>query len=117
MDLGLKNKVAVVTGGTLGIGLAAAKVLAREGAGVVVCGRSQEKLDAAIAAAKEEGLILWGKTADVTDEASLAAAFERIEHRVICQTLVVIFLAQMPQNKACCARFHKAHGGFSAVFV
>lgn len=70
MDLGLKNKVAVVTGGTLGIGLAAAKVLAREGAKVVVCGRSQAKLDAAIAAAKEEGLLLWGKTADVTDEQS-----------------------------------------------
>ena len=70
MDLGLKNKVAVVTGGTLGIGLATAKVLAREGAKVVVCGRSQEKLDAAIAAAKEEGLLLWGKTADVTDEQS-----------------------------------------------
>lgn len=76
MDLGLKNKVAVVTGGTLGIGLATAKVLAREGAKVVVCGRSQEKLDAAIAAAKEVGLLLWGKTADVTDEASFAAFAE-----------------------------------------
>lgn len=72
MDLGLKNKVAVVTGGTLGIGLATAKVLAREGAKVVVCGRSQEKLDAAIAAAKEEGILLWGKTADVTDEKSFS---------------------------------------------
>lgn len=72
MDLGLKNKVAVVTGGTLGIGLAAAKVLAREGARVVVCGRSQEKLDAAIDAAREEGILLWGKTADVTDEQSFA---------------------------------------------
>lgn len=70
MDLGLKNKVAVVTGGTLGIGLATAKVLAREGAQVVVCGRSQEKLDAAIAAARKEGLLLRGMTADVTDEAS-----------------------------------------------
>jgi len=73
MDLGLNNKVAVVTGGTLGIGLATAKVLAREGATVVVCGRSQEKLDAAIAAAKEEGLLLHGMTADVTDEASFSA--------------------------------------------
>lgn len=70
MDLGLKGKVAVVTGGTLGIGLATAKVLAQEGATVVVCGRSREKLDAAIAAAKAEGLLLHGKTADVTDEAS-----------------------------------------------
>ncbi|MBO5340854.1 MAG: SDR family oxidoreductase [Oscillospiraceae bacterium] len=73
MDLGLKNKVAVVTGGTLGIGLATARILAREGATVVICGRSQDKLDAAIAAAKEEGILLQGKTADVTDEASFAA--------------------------------------------
>lgn len=70
MDLGLNNKVAVVTGGTLGIGLSTAKVLAREGAHVVVCGRSQEKLNAAIAAAKDEGLLLRGMTADVTDEQS-----------------------------------------------
>lgn len=70
MDLGLNNKVAVVTGGTLGIGLSTAKVLAREGAHVVVCGRSQEKLNAAIAAAKDEGLLLRGMTADVTNEQS-----------------------------------------------
>lgn len=73
MDLGLKGKVAVVTGGTLGIGLAAAKVLAGEGATVVVCGRSQDKLDAAIAAAKEEGILLHGRTADVTDGDSFTA--------------------------------------------
>lgn len=73
MDLGLKDKVAIVTGGTLGIGLATARVLAREGAKVVVCGRSQERLDAAIAAAKAEGLLLEGKTADVTDEESFGA--------------------------------------------
>ena len=73
MDLGLKNKVAVVTGGTLGIGLATAKTLAREGATVVICGRSQDKLDAAIAAAREDGLLLHGMTADVTDEASFTA--------------------------------------------
>jgi len=73
MDLGLKDKVAIVTGGTLGIGFATAKVLAREGAQVVICGRSQEKLDAAIAAAKEECLILHGMTADVTDEAAFKA--------------------------------------------
>ncbi len=71
MDLGLKNKVAIVTGGTLGIGLATAKVLAREGARVFVCGRSREKLDAAIAAAKAEGIQLEGRTADVTDEDSI----------------------------------------------
>ena len=69
MDLGLKNKVAVVTGGTLGIGLATALVLAREGMQVVVCGRSRQKLDDAVAKAAAEGLTLYGRTADVTDGA------------------------------------------------
>ena len=76
MDLGLQNKVAVVTGGTLGIGLACARALAKEGAKVVVCGRSQDKLDAAIAAAAEDGLTLYGTTADVTDMDSVKALMD-----------------------------------------
>jgi NAD(P)-dependent dehydrogenase (short-subunit alcohol dehydrogenase family) len=49
MDLGLKNKVAIVTGSTAGIGLAIATTLAVEGVEVVVNGRTQERVDAAIA--------------------------------------------------------------------
>ena len=81
MDLGLKNKVAVVTGGTLGIGLAPALVLAREGVQVVVCGRSQDKLDAALARAKEQDLELDGMTADVTDEASFDAFAQWVQNK------------------------------------
>lgn len=44
MDLGLKDKVAVVTGGSRGIGLAIAKRLLSEGAHVAICGRSEERL-------------------------------------------------------------------------
>ncbi|GIT17158.1 MAG: hypothetical protein CM1200mP38_8150 [Dehalococcoidia bacterium] len=43
MDLGLKNKVALITGGSEGIGLAAAQCLAFEGVKVIICGRSNEK--------------------------------------------------------------------------
>ncbi len=81
MDLGLKNKVAVVTGGTLGIGLATALVLAREGVQVVVCGRSQDKLDAALARARQQGLELDGMTADVTDEASFDAFAQWVQNK------------------------------------
>ena len=48
MDLQLTNKKALVSGSTAGIGLAIASLLAEEGAAVVVSGRLQERVDAAI---------------------------------------------------------------------
>lgn len=52
MDLGLRGKRALVTGSTAGIGFAAAEALAREGATVVVNGRTRERVDAAISRLK-----------------------------------------------------------------
>ncbi len=46
MDLGLQGRVAAVTGGTRGIGLAIAELLSAEGAHVAVCGRSSKSLEA-----------------------------------------------------------------------
>ena len=48
MDLGLRGRRALVTGSTLGIGFAAARQLAAEGAAVVVNGRSAERVDEAV---------------------------------------------------------------------
>ncbi len=48
MDLGLNGKVAVVTGSTAGIGFAIASTLAAEGAQVIVNGRTQARVDAAV---------------------------------------------------------------------
>ncbi len=48
MDLQLNGKTAVVTGSTAGIGLAIASLLAREGASVVVNGRTQDRVDEAV---------------------------------------------------------------------
>jgi NAD(P)-dependent dehydrogenase (short-subunit alcohol dehydrogenase family) len=47
MDLGLQDRVAVVTGGSSGIGLATARVLLAEGAAVAICGRDETRLAAA----------------------------------------------------------------------
>ena len=55
MDLKLTDKTALVTGGTAGIGLEIARALANEGAHVLITGRDQGKLDAAIADIKASG--------------------------------------------------------------
>jgi NAD(P)-dependent dehydrogenase (short-subunit alcohol dehydrogenase family) len=62
----VENKVALVTGGTSGIGLAAARRLADEGAHVFITGRSQERLDKALAQ------IGSGATAVVSDVSNFA---------------------------------------------
>ena len=52
MDLGLNGKVALVTGGSSGIGLAIARKLAAEGCRIAICGRDRGKLDGAAASLK-----------------------------------------------------------------
>ena len=47
MDLGIKDKVAVVTGGSTGIGNATARELAENGAKIVITARGRDRLDAA----------------------------------------------------------------------
>jgi 2-deoxy-D-gluconate 3-dehydrogenase len=49
LSYGLEDKVAVVTGGSRGIGLDIARTLLAQGAKVAICGRKQEGLDAAVA--------------------------------------------------------------------
>ncbi|WP_430984511.1 SDR family NAD(P)-dependent oxidoreductase, partial [Escherichia coli] len=64
MDLQLNGKTAIVTGSTAGIGLAIAKRLAAEGVAVIVSGRDQAKLDAAVAEVAALGTVR-GVLADV----------------------------------------------------
>jgi 3-oxoacyl-[acyl-carrier protein] reductase len=69
VDLGLENKVALVAGGSSGIGLAAAKEFASEGAHVAICGRDPDRLAVAERAIKEVARGRVGvSSVDVTDE-------------------------------------------------
>jgi 3-oxoacyl-[acyl-carrier protein] reductase len=79
VELGLKGKVAVVTGGTEGIGRATALRLAREGAKVAICARRQEPLDQTAAEIKKAGAEVLTVSADM----SKAADIERFMKAVI----------------------------------
>lgn len=66
MDLGLKRKVALITGASKGLGLAIAAELAKEGVHVSICARGQKDLDAAAAALRKTGVSVVATSADVT---------------------------------------------------
>lgn len=69
-----KDKIALITGGTSGMGLAAARRLLAEGAQVVVTGRDQARLDAAVEELGGGVLAVRGDVASLTDLDALTAA-------------------------------------------
>jgi NAD(P)-dependent dehydrogenase (short-subunit alcohol dehydrogenase family) len=78
----LQGKVAVITGGTTGIGLAAAKLFVKEGAYVFITGRRQKELDEAVQAIGSNITGIQGDVAKLTDldrlyEAALNCAADR----------------------------------------
>src|SRR5215813_11456873 len=83
MDLGLRGKVALVTGGSRGIGKAVAKSLLHEGCSVAICARNADRLKEAAAELSHAGQTL-GVVADTTDESAVGrfvgAALEAFGH-------------------------------------
>lgn len=72
MEGRLQDKIALVTGGSRGIGRATCQALAREGAAVVVAARSEAAIGAVAAAIRESGGRAEALPVDVTDPASVA---------------------------------------------
>ncbi|MFH8136405.1 SDR family NAD(P)-dependent oxidoreductase [Pantoea osteomyelitidis] len=76
MNQSVNKKVAVITGGSSGIGLAIAKRLSDEGANIVITGRTEETLKKAVMNLGENAK---GIVSDVSSKASLDALYERIK--------------------------------------
>jgi len=82
MDKFLAGKVAVITGGTRGIGRAIAERLLAEGASVAFCGRSAEAVaTAAREMAQTTGGSVYGEAADVSKPADVRRLFQSVDNR------------------------------------
>ena len=77
MDLGLKDKVALICGASRGIGYATAEEFAREGASLVICSRDEGAIAAAAAKLTPFGGKVVGVAADLSTETGLSTAIER----------------------------------------
>jgi 3-oxoacyl-[acyl-carrier protein] reductase len=91
MDLGLKNRVALVAASSQGIGLATAEAFAAEGCRVAMCARNQQSLESgAEKIRKQHGAEVMTKTFDVTDAAAVgqfvAAVAQKFGSLDICVT-------------------------------
>ncbi|WP_438029352.1 SDR family NAD(P)-dependent oxidoreductase [Sorangium sp. So ce233] len=101
MDLGLKDRVALVTGSSQGIGRATAELLGREGARVVVTYRNhRDKADAVAAKIREEGgdalVVFFDLASDDSIHAAARAAIERWGHIDILVNNAVEWGARAP---------------------
>jgi glucose 1-dehydrogenase len=72
----LQNKVAVITGGSRGLGFAIAEAYAREGARVVIASRTQNAVDKAVSKLQEKGALVEGIACDVSDLRQVEALAE-----------------------------------------
>lgn len=76
MDLQLKGKKAVITGGSRGIGRAIAETLADEGCDVAICARTEDGVNEAVESLKSKGVNAFGQAVDVGDGDALKAWIE-----------------------------------------
>lgn len=81
MELGLQGRTAVVTGGSMGIGQAAAAGLAAEGVNIALIARGKEALEQAASEVRESGAEVITLSADITDADSVNTASAEVANR------------------------------------
>lgn len=77
MDLGLRGKRAIVTGGSKGIGRAIVDALIADGAAVAICGRTAADIERTQAEVKAAGGVIYGESLDVRDAPAFDGWIER----------------------------------------
>ena len=85
----LAGKTALITGSSRGLGRAMAEGLARAGARVILNGTSAERVNEAVAAMRAEGFSVEGIVFDVTDEAAVVAAFQKLDRDGVAVDILV----------------------------
>ena len=81
MNLGLAGKVAVVTGGSRGLGFYSARALAAEGARLAICARGEEGLAAAAETLRGEGAEVLTVRCDIGEEGGAAELIDAVRSR------------------------------------
>ena len=88
-NFSLKGKIALVTGGSYGIGFSIASALSEAGATIVFNDIKQELVDSGLAAYKKKGINAHGYLCDVTDETAVNELVARIEKEVVVVDILV----------------------------
>jgi 3-oxoacyl-[acyl-carrier protein] reductase len=89
VDYGIAGRTALVVGGSKGIGLEAAKMLADEGARVAVVARTQKHIDRAVAALTESGGEAIGVSADMSSQEGIESAVAEVGERLTAPSIVI----------------------------
>ena len=79
MDLGIKGKVALITGGSRGLGRQSALALAAEGVNVAICARGEDTLNRTADELKATGVEVGAYVADLGDESGAADLASKVE--------------------------------------
>lgn len=110
MRFSLNGKVALVTGGSYGIGFAIACAFAEAGATIVFNDLRQELVDKGVRAYGEKGVAAYGFVCDVTDEAAVNQLISTIETRVGAVDILVNnagIIKRIPMHEMTAAEFRQ----------